>query len=93
VVEVALWIAGLYLVLSAATYMAYAADKSAAASGARRTPELTLHVLAIAGGWPGALLAQQFLRHKSTKQGFRAVFWATVLLNTVGLAVLASLQP
>jgi uncharacterized membrane protein YsdA (DUF1294 family)/cold shock CspA family protein len=85
-----LWVAGLYLVASAATYFAYAADKSAAASGSRRTPESTLHLLSFVGGWPGALLAQQFLRHKSTKQAFRQVFWATVVLNFVALVALAS---
>lgn len=84
------WVAGLYLVLSAASFIAYAADKAAAARGAWRTPESTLHTLALAGGWPGALLAQQLLRHKSMKQDFRRVFWATVLLNVLGLVVLAS---
>ena len=84
------WVAGLYLALSAATFIAYSADKSAAANGSWRTPESTLHALALAGGWPGALLAQQFLRHKSTKQEFRQVFWATVLLNVVGFVTLAS---
>ena len=88
--KVPLWIAGLYLALSAAAFIAYAVDKSAAANGSWRTPESTLHVLALAGGWPGALLAQQFLRHKTTKQEFRQVFWATVLLNIVGFVALAS---
>jgi uncharacterized membrane protein YsdA (DUF1294 family)/cold shock CspA family protein len=85
-----LWVAGLYLLLSAATFIAYAADKAAAARGSWRTPENMLHTLAVAGGWPGALLAQQFLRHKSTKPEFRQVFWATALLNVVGLVLLAS---
>jgi len=85
-----LWLAGLYLGLSAVTFLVYAADKSAASRGAWRTPENTLHLLALAGGWPGALLAQQLLRHKSTKQPFRLVFWATVVLNVAGLLVLAS---
>jgi uncharacterized membrane protein YsdA (DUF1294 family)/cold shock CspA family protein len=84
------WVAALYVVASAATYFAYAADKSAAASGSRRTPESTLHLLAFAGGWPGALLAQQLLRHKSSKQAFRQVFWATVVLNLAVLVALAS---
>jgi uncharacterized membrane protein YsdA (DUF1294 family)/cold shock CspA family protein len=84
------WVGGLYLVLSLATFVAYAGDKSAASSGSWRTPESTLHGLALAGGWPGALLAQQLLRHKSTKQEFRQVFWGTVLLNVVGFVVLAS---
>ena len=85
-----IWVAGLYLLLSAATFIAYAADKSAAARNSWRTPESTLHTLALAGGWPGALLAQQFLRHKSTKKEFRQTFWGTVMLNVVGLVVLAS---
>jgi uncharacterized membrane protein YsdA (DUF1294 family)/cold shock CspA family protein len=85
-----LWVAGIYFVASVATFIAYAGDKSAASSGSWRTPESTLHALALAGGWPGALLAQQFLRHKSTKQEFRQVFWATVLLNVFGFVVLAS---
>ena len=84
------WLAGLYLAASIATFTAYAADKSAASRGTWRTPESTLHLLAVVGGWPGALLAQQFLRHKSTKQPFRQVFWATALLNVVGLVFLAS---
>jgi len=41
-------------------------------------------------GWPGALLAQQFLRHKSTKTEFRSVFCGTVVLNVAAFVVLAS---
>ena len=85
-----LWVHGLYAALSIATFIAYAADKAAARNGSWRTPENNLHMLALAGGWPGALLAQQLLRHKSTKQPFRQVFWATAVLNTAGLVVLAS---
>ena len=70
-----------YVVVSLLTFVMYAVDKSAAKNGARRTPESTLHLLSLAGGWPGALVAQQTLRHKSKKQSFRAVFWVTVLLN------------
>jgi len=70
-----------YVALSLVTFMAYAFDKSAAVAGRWRTPEKTLHLLALAGGWPGALAAQQLLRHKTRKQSFVAVFWVTVLLN------------
>lgn len=85
-----LWVAGLYLAASVATFIAYAADKSAAAKGAWRMRESTLHFLSLAGGWPGALLAQQVLRHKSAKQTFRQVFWATVVLNVMALFALSS---
>ena len=79
-----------YLPARAATFLAYAADKSAAARGTQRTPESSLLLFSLVGGWPGALLAQQFLRHKSSKQEFRRVFWAVVSLNCVALVVLAS---
>jgi len=70
-----------YIVMSAVAFAAYAIDKSAARRGAWRTAESTLHLLAVLGGWPGALMAQGSLRHKSRKQPFRAVFWLTVALN------------
>ncbi|WP_417910014.1 DUF1294 domain-containing protein [Candidatus Electronema sp. PJ] len=77
----ALAIFGWYLLISLLTFVIYAKDKSAAAKGSWRIPENTLHFLALIGGWPGALLAQQVLRHKSKKQPFRFVFYLTVLLN------------
>jgi len=74
-----------YVVSSLVTFVAYALDKSAARRGRWRTKEGTLHLLAVVGGWPGALVAQQTLRHKSKKASFRAVFRATVLLNCAAL--------
>jgi len=59
----------------------YAADKSAAQNNRWRTPESTLHLVALLGGWPGALVAQDVFRHKSKKEAFQALFWATVVLN------------
>jgi uncharacterized membrane protein YsdA (DUF1294 family) len=79
-----------YLGISLITFCLYAWDKSAARRGAWRTPESTLHLWSLMGGWPGALLAQQWLRHKSVKAGFRSVFWATVAVNVAALVWLAS---
>ena len=79
-------IVGMYLTLSLLSFIAYAIDKSAAKRGKWRTKESTLHLLALMGGWPGALFAQNVLRHKSVKASFRNVFWLTVIAN---LAVLA----
>ena len=76
-----IFILGLYVVVSLITFLWYAKDKSAAKKGAWRTPEGTLHLLSLTGGWPGALVAQQKLRHKSKKQPFRLIFWVTVMLN------------
>jgi uncharacterized membrane protein YsdA (DUF1294 family) len=72
-----------YLVMSAACFAGYAVDKSAARRGERRTPESTLLMLGLLGGWPGAVLAQQWLRHKTVKQPFRRRFWWTVAANLV----------
>ena len=80
----------LYLGASAATFAAYARDKSAARNGRWRVQERTLHGLALVGGWPGAVVAQRFLRHKSQKQSFQVVFWATVALNSAVLGWLVS---
>lgn len=84
------WVDGLYAVASAVTFFAYAADKSAATSGAWRTRESTLLLLGLAGGWPGAIIAQQVLRHKSSKKSFRAAFWSTVVMNVAGFFWLVS---
>lgn len=70
-----------YFGMSVVTVFAYAFDKSAAVSGQWRTQENTLHLLSLAGGWPGALLAQRLLRHKTNKRSFVFAFWVTVLLN------------
>jgi len=71
-------------------FIAYAIDKSAARSGGWRTAESTLLVLGLAGGWPGAILAQQLLRHKSNKPSFRSAFWGTVVLNVVAFVLINS---
>ncbi|WP_317203602.1 DUF1294 domain-containing protein [Janthinobacterium sp.] len=82
------WIGAAYLGASAVCFIAYARDKAAARGGRRRTPESTLLMLGLACGWPGALLAQQWLRHKSSKPAFRRKFWCTVALNASAFAYL-----
>jgi uncharacterized membrane protein YsdA (DUF1294 family) len=83
------WITSVYIGLSLLTFIVYAIDKSAAKTRRWRTSEATLHLLALAGGWPGALLAQQWLRHKSSLRASRVVFWANVVLNVTGLVLLS----
>lgn len=74
----------LYILLSIFTYFMFAWDKQAALSGDWRTSEKTLHMLSLLGGWPGALLAQFQLRHKSRKQPFKFILWVAILLNVCG---------
>ncbi|MEJ2620076.1 MAG: cold shock and DUF1294 domain-containing protein [Candidatus Thiodiazotropha sp.] len=75
----------IYVVLSSITFSAYVLDKVAAKRGGWRTRENALHLLSVAGGWPGALMAQSYLRHKTKKQPFRLIFWMTVVLNCAAL--------
>jgi uncharacterized membrane protein YsdA (DUF1294 family)/cold shock CspA family protein len=71
----------LFLGTSVLAFGLYKLDKSAARSEGQRTPENTLHIVALLGGWPGALYAQQLFRHKSRKTSFQVVFWLTVMAN------------
>lgn len=84
------WLLWVYPALSVITFLVYGADKSAAERRGWRVAENTLHLLAVAGGWPGALVAQQVLRHKSAKAEFRAVFWLTVVVHIAAFIWLAS---
>ncbi|MEM7811423.1 MAG: DUF1294 domain-containing protein [Planctomycetota bacterium] len=68
-------------VLSVVTFAAYGWDKRRARVGGRRVPEKTLHLLALTGGWPGALLGQQLFRHKTQKMSFQLVFWLTTVTH------------
>ena len=79
-----LWYAGASLVC----FVLYARDKAAARQRQWRTPEATLLGAGLIGGWPGAIVAQHLLRHKSVKAEFRAMFHATVLMNLMALAAL-----
>ena len=84
--KLSLWVLIIYSSLSLFTFIIYWADKSASKTGKWRTSESTLHFLALIGGWPGALIAQQNLRHKTKKQPFRAIFWITIVVNLSTLA-------
>lgn len=72
---------GVVLLLSLLTFFVYGFDKNAAQAGRWRTAESTLHLLSLAGGWPGAWIAQRLFRHKVSKTSFMAVYWATVLVH------------
>ncbi|MBL7646306.1 MAG: cold shock and DUF1294 domain-containing protein [Candidatus Hydrogenedentes bacterium] len=84
--QLPLVILDVYLIASGITFLAYWQDKAAARKNQWRTAERTLHLLGIVGGWPGALIAQQVFRHKSSKTSFQLVFWLTVFANIGVLA-------
>jgi uncharacterized membrane protein YsdA (DUF1294 family)/cold shock CspA family protein len=80
------WVLPLSATLNVLTFFAYWQDKYAAAQGEWRTPENTLHVLSLAGGWWGAWIAHQVLRHKSRKLAFRETYWLTVIIHLSAIA-------
>jgi uncharacterized membrane protein YsdA (DUF1294 family)/cold shock CspA family protein len=84
------WVWVAYAGVSAITFVAYALDKRAAADGRWRTSESVLLSLGLLGGWPGALLAQQWLRHKTRKASFRAAFWGTVAMNVLAFVLIGT---
>jgi len=79
-----------YFLASCVAYLAYFFDKAASLKGHWRTPESTLHFFSLVGGWPGAMLAQRTLRHKTQKQSFQVTYWVTVVLNCAALGWLLS---
>lgn len=84
---------GVYATTSAIAFGTYGYDKFSAKTGRWRTPEKTLLTLGLIGGWPGALLAQEWIRHKSSKMSFQAVFWVTVAVNCAVLTWLVVQAP
>ena len=88
--QLPVWVLGAAVAVNLVTFWMYAADKNAARNRAWRTPENHLHLLSLAGGWPGAWYAQQAMRHKSSKPSFRAVYWLTVLAHFGALAAWVS---
>ena len=75
------------LLIAGLTFLMFGLDKRAALNERQRVPENTLHLLSLAGGWPGGLLARPLFRHKTRKQPFRTVFWLMVVVNLVAVGV------
>jgi uncharacterized membrane protein YsdA (DUF1294 family)/cold shock CspA family protein len=90
--KIPLYVVGIYAAMSLIAFAFYWRDKAAARTGQWRTPESTLHLVAALGGWPGALVAQDVLRHKLRKSAFQLAFWATVLINCAAMAWLVNLR-
>ena len=86
-----LWVS---IIASLAAFAAYGIDKRRAVKDKQRIPEKTLHLMALVGGWPGAVLGQQIFRHKTQKIGFRVILWTIITLHivAVGYAIYSLLQ-
>ena len=75
-----------YVLASALSFALMAWDKLRAVRGRRRVPERVLHLVELAGGWPGAFVAMFAVNHKRAKPSFWVLSVAIALLH-VGLWV------
>lgn len=71
----------LYLIMSACSFLLFGADKAFARSGHWRIPERVLHLVELAGGWPGALFAAHHFAHKRRKKSYMLVLYGTAALH------------
>lgn len=71
------------IVLSAVVFRLYAYDKRQAIHHAWRVPQTIMHLGELAGGWPGAFIAQRILRHKSANKSYQSIFWGIILIYQV----------
>ena len=69
------------LILSSITFILYGYDKAQARISGWRVSEKTLHVFEFFGGWPGALIGQQFFRHKTAKLSYQITFWLIFVVH------------
>ncbi|MEH6499348.1 MAG: DUF1294 domain-containing protein [Pseudoalteromonas distincta] len=76
-----MWPLAAYGGVSLLSMFLYWSDKRAAEHAEQRTPENVLHLSELLGGWPGALLAQQMLRHKTRKASYQQIFWLIILAH------------
>lgn len=81
------WVLATYGLVSLTTFYVYGVDKASAVQGTQRVPEATLHLLEFLGGWPGALVAQVYYRHKTIKASFQADYLAAVIANLLVLVL------
>lgn len=72
-----------FVVISLITFLVYRSDKKRAERGARRTPERTLHLLALAGGALGAFLGMRLCRHKTQKIAFKITVLPLMVLQVL----------
>ena len=80
---IAAWIAVLNLV----AFAAMGFDKQLARSRSSRIPEAWLLWLAFLGGSPGAIFAQQWIRHRTVKEPFRSLLYGITVLQVAAAIV------
>ena len=73
-------------IMSVVAFAAFGIDKRRAQMNKHRISEKQLHLFALLGGWPGALLGQRWFRHKTVKLSFRMVMWLICAVHILAIA-------
>ncbi len=81
-------------ILSVVSFAMYAIDKRRAVRNrdgvrTRRIPERTLHLIDLAGGWPGGLIARGVCRHKTDARAKARFVWKSRAIIAVHMALWA----
>lgn len=80
------WLLLYFLAINFTVGVLYFWDKIIAKSNRMiRVPELVLHILALLGGSPMALLSQKLFHHKTSKKSFIIIYWLIVLAQAGAL--------
>jgi uncharacterized membrane protein YsdA (DUF1294 family) len=66
---------------SVITFILYGVDKARARKGAWRVPEVTLHLMALAGGFLGGWVGRSVFHHKTHKGVFTFVLVISTLIH------------
>ncbi|MBT5231058.1 MAG: DUF1294 domain-containing protein [Methylococcales bacterium] len=85
------WLTTYLVMINATTSLFYAYDKIISITAWLRIPEKILHLLALLGGSPAALLSQQIFRHKTAKKRFLLAYWIIVIIQ-LGLVYWVAMQ-
>lgn len=76
-----------FLAINLTAYPLWAIDKRQARKSGFRVPEWTLHLVSLAGGGVGAVVAMRTLRHKTKKRAFSLVHPALAALSVAALGL------
>lgn len=68
---------------SVAGFLAFGWDKFRAGRERSRVSEKLLHLISALGGWPGAVLGQQYFRHKTLKVRFRLILTTIIAVHVL----------
>ena len=85
-------LASVYATASVVSFVLMGLDKRAARLGRRRTPESTLHLIELLGGFLGSFAAQHIFRHKRRKLAYQLPFWLIVIIHAIGWFVWFNLR-